>query len=85
MRGTRNDGWNKNFWPISVREVSDDLHTDERGKNMTRITDDNRAIRLGYGQVNQKIKNLRQNYRRAVTEEERSGSGHLMTQNWTLL
>ena len=68
-----------------MREVSDDLHTDERGKNMTRVADDNRAIRLGYGQVNQKIKNLRQNYRRAVTEEERSGSGHLMTQNWTLL
>ena len=79
MRGTRNDGWNKSFWPISVREVSDDLHTDERGKVMTRVADDNRAIRLGYGQVNQKIKDLRQNYRRAVTEEGRSGSGHLMT------
>lgn len=46
---------------------------------MTRVANDNRAIRLGYGQVNQKIKDLRQNYRRAVTEEGRSGSGHLMT------
>ena len=61
-----------------MREVSDDLHTDERGKVMTRVADDNRAIRLGYSQVNQKIKDLRQNYRRAVTEEGRSGSGHLM-------
>lgn len=46
---------------------------------MTRVANDNRDIRLGYGQVNQKIKDLRQNYRRAVTEEGRSGSGHLMT------
>ena len=73
------------FPPISVREVLNNLPIDQGAKVMTQFAEDNRAISLGYDQVKQKIKDVRQDYRRAVTEGRRSGSGHLMTNNWNLL
>ena len=82
MAGINDDN---SFRPISVREVSNDLPTDERAKVMTEVAENNRAIRLGYDHVNQKIKDVRQDYRRVVKKGRRSGSGHLMTDTWNLL
>ena len=42
-------------------------------------------IRIGYERVKQKVKDIRQEYRKAVTEGRRSGSGKLVADNWDLL
>ena len=71
------------FRPISVKVVSNDLPTNERGKVVTQVAEGNRAIRLGYDQVKQTIKGVSQDYHRAVGRC--SGSNHLMAENWNLL
>ena len=55
------------FGPISVREVPDEVPTDERTKIMTQVAKDNRAIRLVYDQVKQKIRDLWQSSDRGET------------------
>ena len=53
--------------PISVREVLDEVPTDERSKIMTQVVKGNRAIRLVYDQVKQKIRDLWQSSDRGET------------------
>lgn len=53
--------------PISVREVLDEVPTDERSKIMTQVAKGNRAIRLVYDQVKQKIRDLWQSSDRGET------------------
>ena len=46
---------------------------------------DKKQIRTGYERVKQKVKDIRQEYRKAVTERRRSGSRKLVADNWDLL
>ena len=50
-----------------MREVPDEVPTDERTKIMTQVAKDNRAIRLVYDQVKQKIRDLWQSSDRGET------------------
>ena len=56
------------FELISVREVTDDLPTDERAKVMTQSAEDNKAIRLGYDRLKQKTIS-QSNYRRETSRK----------------
>lgn len=56
------------FELISVREVTDDLPTDERAKVMTQLAEDNKAIRLGYDRLKQKTIS-QSNYRRETSRK----------------
>ena len=42
-------------------------------------------IRVGYGRVKGRMKSLRQNFKGAVIEGTRSGSGKLLINNWGCL
>ena len=50
-----------------MREVPDEVPTDERTKIMTQVAKDNRAIRLVYDEVKQKIRDLWQSSDRGET------------------
>ena len=47
--------------------------------------EEKRLTKIRYDRVKQKIKDIRQDYRKAVTEGRRSGSGRLVCENWDTL
>ena len=49
------------------------------------ISTENKATKIGYERIKQKVKDVRQDYRKAVTEGRRSGSGKLVCENWDQL
>ena len=49
----------KEFGPVSLTELGDDLI----------IATEKKDIKLGYDRIKQKVKDIRQDYRTAVTEE----------------
>jgi len=47
-----------------------------------RREEERKAISVGYTRIKAKVKEIRQNYRKAVTEGQRSGSGKVVCDNW---
>ena len=70
------------FGPISERTIALGLTTDEITKEKAKLANDKKAIKLGYDRVRNKAKEIRQNYRKAITEGQRSGSGKVICDNW---
>ena len=50
-----------------------------------KIADENKAIKIGHDRIKQKIKDVRQDYRKTVNEGRRNGIGKLVINNWDLL
>ena len=73
------------FGPVEEAPIDDGLSTEEMSKARTQNINDKKQIRIGYERVKQKVKDIRQEYRKAVTEGRRSGSGKLVADNWDLL
>ena len=73
------------FGPVASMELDENLCTEELSKMRRRIYEDEKAIKIGYERVKQKAKDIRQLYRKAVTEGRRSGSGKVVCDNWDLL
>ena len=46
---------------------------------------DTKLIKVGYGRIRERMKLLRRNFKRAVVEGTRSGSGKLIIENWDRL
>ena len=46
---------------------------------------DKKLTKMGYQRIKAKVKEVRQQYRKAVTEGRRSGSGRIVCDNWELL
>ena len=73
------------FGPVITTEIGDDLSTEELAKRKAAVAEEQKLIKLGYQRIKQKIKDLRQDYRNAVTVGRRSGSGKLVEDNSDLL
>ena len=73
------------FGPVITAETGDDLSTEELAKQKAAVAEEQKLIKIGYQRIKQKIKDLRQDYRNAVTVGRRSGSGKLVEDNWDIL
>ena len=73
---------NKEFGPVSEKEIEDDLTAAEIAKAKIKREEEKKAIRAGYVRIKAKAKEIRQNYRKAVTEGQRLGSGRVACDHW---
>lgn len=77
---------NGQFGVVSVGEMEDGLDSGERGVcEKLRIQEEKKGIKLGYERVKTKTKEIRQSYRKAVSEGRQSGSGRIVCDNWEKL
>ena len=76
---------NGSFGPVSQRELPEDLTLNELTQEKFLLEKERKAIKTGYDQIKTKCKEIRQNYRKAVTEGSRSGSGKIVCDNWESL
>ena len=73
---------NKEFGPVSEKEIEDDLTAAEIARAKIKREEEKKAIRAGYVRIKAKAKEIRQNYRKAVAEGQRSGSGGVVCDHW---
>ena len=73
------------FGPIELAAAGEDLTKAELDNFKVQLAIQKKQIRTGYERVKEKSKALRQQYRKAVTEGRRSGSGRLVCDNWDTL
>ena len=76
---------NGEFGPIAARELKDDLEPTELAKEKVKLERDKKAMKQGYSRIRVKAKEIRQSYRKAITEGQRSGSGRVICDNWDQL
>jgi hypothetical protein len=65
--------------------LPNDLSTIELAREKNRLENEKKLIKTSYDRVKTKAKEIRQNYRKAVTEGRRSGSGKVVCDNWDKL
>ena len=73
------------FGPVEEPPIDDGLSTEEISKARAQNINDKKQITIGYERVKQKVKDIRQDDRKAVTKGRRSGSRKLVGDNWDLL
>jgi len=75
------------FGPVAITEIAEGLDTQELVKAKLRTEEENKAIKNGYERVKIKSKEIRQRYRKAVSEGtgKRSGSGKIVYDHWETL
>ena len=73
------------FGPASLSEKPQNATTNQLSQIKQIIVEEKRLTKIGYDRVKQKIKDIRQDYRKAVMEGRRSGSGRLVCENWDTL
>ena len=73
------------FGPVKERNISEGLTTSELAKEKVKLQQDKKEIKAGYDRIKNMAKKIRQNYRKAVTEGKRSGSGKVVCDNWEQL
>ena len=69
------------FGIVEVKEIKDGLNTNELALEKIRFETEKKGIRNGYERIKTKSKEIRQNYRKAVGEGRRSGSGKIVCDN----
>ena len=73
------------FGPETLSEQGGTMARDAITNFKVKISEEKKQIKLGYDRIKQKAKDIRQDYRKAVTEGRRSGSGKLVCENWDTL
>ena len=73
------------FGPVITTKIGDDLSTEELAKQKAAVAEEQKLIKIGCQRIMHKIKDLWQDYRKAVTVGRRSGSGKLVEDNWDIL
>ena len=73
------------FGPISLSELDKTANKDELAAQRLKLSEEKKLVKTGYHRVKEKVKALRQDYRKAVTKGRRSGSGRLVCDNWDIL
>ena len=73
------------FGPVTTTKIGDDISTEELAKQKATVAEKQKLIKIGFKRIMHKIKDLRQDYRKAVTVSRRSGSGKLVEDNWDIL
>lgn len=56
------------FGPIAARELKDDLEPSELAKEKVKLEKDKQETKQGYDRIRIKAKEIRQSYRKAITE-----------------
>lgn len=77
--------YEEDFGPVKITPMSDNLSEEELVSYKANATQEKAKIKIGYERIKQKTKDLRQDYRKAVNEGTRSGSGKLVIENWDTL
>ena len=72
----------KEFGPVSEKEIEDELTAAEIVKAKIQREEEKIATRAGYVRIKAKAKEIHENYGKAVTEGQRSGSGRLVCDHW---
>ena len=72
----------ENFGPQKLAEMGDQA---DPNKYKAVITDQRKNMKIGYERVKQKARDIRQEYRIAVTQGTRSGSSRVLCENWEQL
>jgi len=74
-----------NFGPATITEIDENISGKELANQKLIIAAENKAIKIGYDRIREKVKDIRQNYRKAVTKGRRSGSGKLVFEHYDQL
>ena len=75
----------EDFGPVSISPVDDNMNTNLLTKLRVEISIEKKQIKTGYDRVKEKVKSIRQDYRKAVTDGRRSGSGKIVCDHWDTL
>eukprot|EP00112_Aurelia_sp_Birch-Aquarium-sp1_P002610 Seg129.7 transcript_id=Seg129.7/GoldUCD/mRNA.D3Y31 product="hypothetical protein" protein_id=Seg129.7/GoldUCD/D3Y31 len=75
----------ENGLPFGLVDVTPMTEDENRQEYLSRSVEEKKQIRKGYNRVQEKIKELRQNFSQAVTAGTRSGSGKLVMQFYDLM
>ena len=73
------------FGPTEEQTIPEGVDAEEMKELKAKKEEAKKAIKQGYERIKQKVKDIRQDYRKAVTEGRRSGSGKLVCENWDTL
>eukprot|EP00794_Sanderia_malayensis_P006485 gene6485-7227_t len=70
------------FGRVESSNIDVELSAEERIKCLNDIQAEKKAIKIGYGRVKEKIKQLCCNFKRVIVDGTRSGGGKMICQNW---
>ena len=73
------------FGPIEALHLQADASDKEKVKLQRLISNQKQLIKMGYFRVKSKVKQLRQNFKKAIINGTRSGSGKLLIEHWDQL
>ena len=73
------------FGPVEETSIRDDMTTEDTAKHKLIVSEEKKLIKHGYFRIKEKIKNVREDYRNAVVQGRRSGSGKFVHDYWNLL
>ena len=73
------------FGPVEETSIRDDMTTEDTAKHKLIVSEEKKLIKHGYLRIKEKIKNVREDYRNAVVQGRRSGSGKFVHDYWNLL
>ena len=76
---------NSGFGPVPEPDNADELSSNEFAHQKSKVLQEKKDIKTGYLSIKTKVKEVRQDYRKALNEVRRSGSGKLVCDNWDLL
>ena len=75
----------EHFGPVAISHVGDNLGAASLTEHKIKVSSEKRLFKMGYERIKEKVKAIQQDYRKAVTERRRSGSGKLVCDNWDKL
>ncbi|XP_065068491.1 uncharacterized protein LOC135693836 isoform X2 [Rhopilema esculentum] len=75
----------ENFGPVNVSSITQGLNKREHHKQFNIIQEERKGIKLGYGRIRDKIREMRRNFKKAITEGTKAESGRVILQNWEYL
>ena len=75
----------EHFGPVAISHVAENLDAVFLAEHKIKVSSEKRLLKMGYERIKEKVKAIRQAYRKAVTEGRRSGRGKLVYDNWDKL
>lgn len=75
----------EDFGPEEISECPEGANDQEKVLLQEMISQQKKSIKAGYGRIKCRVKMIRQNFKKAIVEGTRSGSGKLIMENWEQL
>lgn len=72
----------EDFGPEATAIIPSEISESERALFQRDIVIEKKEIKVGCNQIKYRVKQLRQNFKKAVGDETRSGSGRFIIENW---